>query len=156
MAIDIVPYHKSYSKAFYNLNIEWLKIFFYVEPFDEQVLSKPEHFVINKDGFIFFAKEDEIILGTLALMPTLNPFTFELTKMAVLPNQRGKNIGQLLMRHAIDFAQSNKFKSLVLYSNTKLENAIYIYRKFGFVELELEKNSPYKCSNIKMALQIPD
>lgn len=152
MPINIIPFESTYASYFYDLNIEWLQTYFYVEPFDEEVLSKPEQYIINKGGHIFFAKENDTILGTVALMPTKNPLVFELTKMAVLPNQRGKNIGQKLMQYSIDFAKQNNFKGLILYSNTKLENAIYIYRKYGFIEIPVEENSPYKRSNIKMEL----
>jgi hypothetical protein len=58
------------------------------------------------------------------------------------------------MQHCIDFAKSNHFKGLMLYSNTKLENAIYIYKKYGFVEVPLEPNSPYVRSDIKMELEL--
>lgn len=149
---EIISFDTRYSKNFYELNIEWLKTYFYVEPFDEDVLSKPETYIINKGGHIFFAKSGDTILGTVALMPTNDPLIFELTKMAVLPNQRGQKIGQHLLQYCIDFAKENNLKALMLYSAKKLENAIYIYQKFGFVELELEKDSPYKRSDIKMEL----
>ncbi|WP_298902062.1 bifunctional helix-turn-helix transcriptional regulator/GNAT family N-acetyltransferase [uncultured Psychroserpens sp.] len=151
---EIINYDERYAPNFYDLNIEWLKTYFYVETFDEEVLSKPEHYIINKGGYIFFAKRDDLILGTVALMPTHDPLVYELTKMAVLSNQRGQKIGQRLMQHCIDFAQANGFKALMLYSNTILENAIYIYKKYGFIELELEKDSPYERSNIKMELTL--
>lgn len=154
MHINIIPFEKQYAKNFYNLNIEWLKTYFYVEPFDEEVLNKPEFYIIDKGGFIFFAQLDDIIVGTVALMPTKEPLVFELTKMAVSPNHRGYKIGQHLMQHCIDFAKEHQFKMLMLYSNTILENAIYIYRKFGFIEIPVEENSPYKRSNIKMELLI--
>lgn len=150
MELNIISFEKQYSKAFYDLNIEWLQTYFYVEPFDEEVLSKPEQYIINKGGHIFFAKLNNTIVGTVALMPTKNERVFELTKMAVLPNQRGHKIGQKLMQYCIDFAKNNLFEGLMLYSNTKLENAIYIYRKYGFIEIPVEENSPYKRSNIKM------
>ena len=152
-AFEIIPFDNVFAKDFYNLNIEWLKTYFYVEPFDEEVLSKPETYIINKGGHIFFAKQGDIILGTVALMPTENPLVFELTKMAVLPHQRGRKIGQHLLQHCIDFAKSKQFEALMLYSATKLKNAIYIYRKYGFVELDLEPDSPYKRSDIKMELR---
>lgn len=155
MEISIISFEKQYSKAFYNLNIEWLQTYFYVEPFDEEVLSKPLQYIINKGGHIFFAKHEDRIVGTVALMPTKNKRIFELTKMAVLPNQRGNKIGQKLMHYCIDFAKKNHFEGLMLYSNTTLENAIYIYRKFGFIEIPVEENSPYKRSNIKMELRFP-
>jgi ribosomal protein S18 acetylase RimI-like enzyme len=87
-------------------------------------------------------------------MPTKEPNVFELTKMAVSPNHRGYKIGQQLMKYCKDYAKEHQFKKLMLYSNTILENAIYIYRKFGFVEIPVEENSPYKRSNIKMELPI--
>jgi N-acetylglutamate synthase-like GNAT family acetyltransferase len=149
MSITIVPYHSKYKQAFYDLNVEWLETFFYVEDFDREVLSNPDQYIVNPGGYIFFALENDLVLGTVALMKA-SEGSFELTKMAVLPNQRGKKIGQQLLQHCISFAQQNGFKKLFLYSNTKLENAIYLYRKYGFIEIPVETNSPYKRSNIKM------
>ncbi len=152
MQIDIISFSEKYAVDFYNLNIEWLKTFFYVEPYDEKVLSKPEKYIINKGGYIFFARLNNQIVGTVALMPIGNAGNFELTKMAVSPNHRGHKIGQQLMQYCIDYAKSLGLPKLILYSNTKLENAIYIYRKYGFIELPVEPNSPYKRSDIKMEL----
>ena len=154
MDVSIIQYDDAYASHFYNLNIEWLKTLFYVEPFDEQVLSKPKQYIIDKGGYIFFAIADETILGTVALMPTKVDGILELTKMAVTPESRGRKIGQKLLQYCIDFAAEIHLKALLLYSNTKLENAIYIYRKYGFKELKLESNSPYKRSDIKMLLEI--
>ncbi|MBL4905924.1 MAG: bifunctional helix-turn-helix transcriptional regulator/GNAT family N-acetyltransferase [Sneathiella sp.] len=122
--ISIVAFDKKYSKDFYALNIEWLKAFFVVEPYDEEVLSKPDVYITSKGGHIFFAKLNDTIVGTVALMPTEAESIFELTKMAVSPKHRGLKIGQQLMQHCIDFAKENRFKGLMLYSNTKLANAI--------------------------------
>lgn len=153
MAIVIVPFQKEYAKAFYDLNIEWLETFFYVEDFDREVVGKPEKYILDPGGHIFFAAENDVVLGTVALLKRGNG-SFELTKMAVLPNQRGRKIGQQLMQHCIDFAKQQSFKQLFLYSNTILKNAIYIYRKYGFIEIPVEADSPYKRSNIKMELLI--
>ncbi|MCX7547377.1 GNAT family N-acetyltransferase [Xanthomarina sp. F1114] len=150
MQIEIIPFNKIYSKDFYILNIEWLKKYFYVEPFDEEVLSNPEKYIIDKGGFIFFVLLNNQAIGTVALMPIQEKGTFELTKMAVSPKYRGQNIGQKLMQHCLDFAKEQEFKRLLLYSSTKLENAIYIYRKFGFVEVPVEENCTYARCDIKM------
>ena len=151
--ISIITFNKKYAKDFYNLNIEWLKTFFYVEPYDDEVLSNPDKYIINKGGHIFFAKLNDNVVGTVALMPTKDEGVFELTKMAVSPKHRGFKIGQQLMQKCIDFAKENAFEGLILYSNTKLENAIYIYRKYGFIEIPVETNSPYIRSDIKMEYQ---
>ena len=152
MQIDIISYQPEYAPSFYELNIEWLKTFFYVEPYDEEVLSNPKEYIIDKGGHIFFAKLDNQIIGTVALMPTKVNSIVELTKMAVSPSHRGLNIGQQLMQHCISYSQENGLNSIILYSNRKLENAIYIYRKYGFMEIKVEDNCPYKRCNIKMQL----
>ncbi|KAA5825647.1 GNAT family N-acetyltransferase [Algibacter amylolyticus] len=148
----IIPFKNQYAKDFYTLNIEWLKTFFYVEPYDEEVLSNPEKYIINKGGHIFFAKANNAIIGTVALMPIENSDSFELTKMAVSPNYRGQKIGQQLMQHCINFAKQNNIPKLIIYSSRKLENAIYIYKKYGFKEIPVEPNCPYKRCDIKMEL----
>ncbi|WP_439153315.1 GNAT family N-acetyltransferase [Winogradskyella sp.] len=153
MEISIINYNKAYAKNFYDLNIEWLKTFFYVEPYDEEVLSQPDKYIIDKGGFIFFGMKNNAVVGTVALMPTKDDGILELTKMAVLPEERGQKIGQKLLQYCIDFAQLQNLKALLLYSNTKLENAIYLYRKYGFKELLLEKDNPYERANIKMLLE---
>ena len=150
--IEIIAFNTKYSENFYSLNMEWLESYFVVEPYDKDVLSNPEKHIINRGGYIFFAKINEAIVGTVALMPMANDGLFELTKMAVSPKHRGFKIGQKLMQHCIDFAKSIDLPKLILYSNTKLENAIYIYRKYGFIEIAVEPNSPYVRSDIKMEL----
>jgi len=154
-ALEIVTFKDEYATAFYDLNIEWLKMYFIVEPYDEEVLSKPKKYIINKGGHIFYAIFNNEIVGTVALMPIGDDGLFELTKMAVSPKYRGFKIGQKLMQHCIDFAKDEmQLPELVLYSNTLLENAIYIYRKYGFIEVPLETNTPYKRSDIKMVLNL--
>ena len=152
MQIEIVTFKPDFSKNFYDLNIEWLKSYFYVEPYDEEVLSNPKRYIIQKGGHIFFAKLNDDIAGTVALMP-LHDHNFELTKMAVSPEFRGQKIGQKLMQYCIDFAISQNFNSLIIYSSRKLENAIYIYRKYGFVEIPVEKDCHYERCDIKLILK---
>ncbi|CAM1344526.1 bifunctional helix-turn-helix transcriptional regulator/GNAT family N-acetyltransferase [Tenacibaculum amylolyticum] len=148
--LEIIDFKNEYASKFYDLNIEWLQTYFYVEPYDEEVLSNPDKYIIDKGGYIFFAKLNNEIVGTVALMPFDEDGGFELTKMAVSPEHRGHKIGQKLMTKCIEFAKEHSFSKLLLYSNTKLENAIYIYRKYGFVEVPIEEGAPYKRGNIKM------
>ena len=152
--ITIHNFAAKYKESFYELNIEWLETFFFVEDYDKEVLSKPETYIIDKGGFIFFAKYNNTVVGTVALMPMKEPNVFELTKMAVSPDYRGLKIGQKLMQHCIDFSKNHNSNALILYSNRKLENAIYIYRKYGFIEIPVEANCPYLRCDIKMELKL--
>lgn len=153
MSIEIIAYKSDLSKDFKDLNIAWLKKYFWVEPHDEEVLGKPEKYIIAPGGNIFFAKEGEQIIGTVALM-IMREGVFELTKMAVTPQFQGKNIGQELMEHTLGYARGQGWKTLVIYSNRKLEKAIYIYKKYGFVEIPIEEKNPYSRGDIKMELQL--
>ncbi|MCL6218301.1 GNAT family N-acetyltransferase [Zunongwangia pacifica] len=151
--MNIISFEPKYSSHFKNLNIEWLEKFFWVEPHDNEVLGNPEEFIILPGGQIFLVKESEEIIGCVALMK-IEENIFELTKMAISPNHRGKQIGQKLMKHAIDFANKMGWKELILYSSKKLENALHIYRKFGFMEIPIEENNPYARGDIKMKLSL--
>ncbi len=149
----ILPYSCELKQHFIDLNIEWLNTYFYVEPHDADLLNNCKEVIIDKGGHIFFYQNNDEILGTFALIKITDTI-FELGKMAVSPNSRGIGIGQKLLQFCIDFARSKKWEKIILYSNTKLENSIYIYRKFGFKEVSIETNNPYARGNIKMELKL--
>ncbi|GGX13341.1 GNAT family N-acetyltransferase [Aquimarina muelleri] len=151
MKTTIIPFESKYAKNFANLNIEWLEKHFVVEPHDIKLLEQCEKTIINEGGYIFFAKVDTEIAGTFALIKIENGI-YELGKMAVSPKFQGQKIGQQLMLFCIEFSKDQNWKKLILYSNRILENAIYIYQKYGFKEIQMEENPPYQRGNIKMSL----
>lgn len=151
--MKIIPFKSVYSEDFRALNIAWLEKYFYVEPHDDEVLGQPEKFIIDPGGKIFLVQEQEEIIGCLALMK-IEDRVFELTKMAITPKHQGRKIGQKLMEYSIEFAKKQNWDELIIYSNRKLENAIYIYEKYGFKEIPIEKNNPYSRGDIKMRLAL--
>lgn len=74
--------------------------------------------------------------------------------MAVDPSFHGLKIGQKLLSFAIDFSKSNQWESIVLYSSTKLDAALHIYRKYGFIDVALEDKLTYLRSDVKMELNL--
>lgn len=151
--IAIIPFEEKYAAAFKQLNLEWLSQYFVVEPYDEYQLSHPVQKIIEKDGYIFLAKNDEHVIGTVALMKE-NDRSFEITKMSVTKDYQGKGISKLLMNACIKKAEEKKWARLFLYSNTLLAPAIQLYRRYGFIEIPLESNSHYSRTNIKMELKL--
>jgi len=151
---EIINFKNKYSKLFYDLNIEWLNEFFLVEDYDKKILSNPQKHIINKGGSIFFAKKDKKIVGVVALMPTHELDVYELTKMGVEKDFRNQGAGRHLLKKSVEQAKLNKLKKVIIYSNRKLENAIYLYKSFGFIEVELEKNSNYQRADIKLELRL--
>lgn len=152
VALTFDTFKPAYSTTFTQLNIAWLEEYFYVETYDRKVLEDPQHFIIDRGGHILVAKIEEEVVGVVALMPTKGE-AYELTKMAVNTAYRGQKIGQRLLQHTLAFAKENLIHLLILYSNRKLENAIYIYRKHGFEEIPLETDNPYARADIKMQLK---
>lgn len=151
--LEIIPFKKDYSAYFKDLNVDWLQKYFVVEPHDADLLENCEDSIINKGGFIFFSAINQKIVGCFALIKN-GENIYELGKMAVSPQYQGRKIGQEMMEYSLTFAKEKNWKKIILYSNTKLVNAIHIYRKYGFKEVPLEKNIPYLRSNIKMELKL--
>ena len=127
---------------------------FLVEDYDQKILSNPQKHIINKGGSIFFAKKNKKIIGVVALMPTDEFDVFELTKMGVKKSFRNQGVGRLLINKCIEKVKLDKLKKVIIYSNRKLENAIYLYKSFGFTEVELEKKSNYQRADIKLELRL--
>ena len=138
MKLKIINFDIKYEKNFFDLNIQWLNEYFFVEEYDKKILSNSNKFIIKKGGEIFFAKLDNQIVGTIALMPIANYNEFELTKMAVTKAHRNKGIGKILLERCIKEAKNKQMKRILIYSNKRLENAIYLYKKYGFKEFQCE------------------
>lgn len=150
--LEIIPFKEEFTPYFYELNVAWLKKYFYVEPYDELILGNPQRYIIDKGGFIFFGRYQNEIVGVVSLI-NQGSF-FELSKMAVTPQFQGLKIGLQLMEFTIKFAKSKGWDNLILYSNRKLAPAISLYSKLGFKEILLETDVNYERADIKMELSL--
>ena len=150
--IRIVDYRAAYRAAFKQLNVEWITTWFKMEDADHRILDHPEEYVLANGGHILFALHNDQPVGTCALVKSGDD-TFELSKMAVSPEAKGKGIGWLLGKAAIEKAKESGIKRLYLESNTTLTPAINLYYKLGFKRIA-GKPSPYERSNIHMELYL--
>ena len=150
--MEICAYSPTLRPFFKTLNEEWLNKYFVVEPYDAFLLENCESEIIDKGGNIFFGKLNGVVIGTYAILAPVDGCV-ELGKMAITAKHQGKGYGQQLLQHAISTAVALGHKEMLLYSNRKLENSIYLYRKFGFIEVPNE-NSPYERGDIKMLLKL--
>ena len=147
--IKFLPFSEKLSSKFYDLNIVWLNELFLLEPYDKHLLSNPQSAIIDKGGYVFFIEYNKEIVGTFALMPC-DSRSYELMKMTVKESHRRKGIANQIMIFVIKFCKNNKAKSICLYSNTKLNNAIKLYKNHSFKETPLPDSSPYDRADIKM------
>jgi GNAT superfamily N-acetyltransferase len=148
----VVDFEKPHRDAFRDLNVEWITTHFALEDTDREVLDDPEHAILLRGGSILMAEDGGEIVGCCALI-RIAPDAFELAKMAVAPAARGKGIGMLLGRAAVDRAQRMGARRVELLSNTALQPALHLYRKLGFIEVPLGPTE-YRRANIRMELRL--
>lgn len=152
MKVRTEHYKPGYAAHFKSLNEAWLEEYFTVEEIDREVLGNPDKYILSGGGFILFALAKDEVVGCVA-MKKISETGFELTKMAVRKDMRGNGIGNKLLRQAIFEAITKKAKYIELYSQTELQNALHLYKKYGFVYQPMLKTI-YKRSNVYMILTI--
>jgi GNAT superfamily N-acetyltransferase len=75
----------------------------------------------------------------------------DLKIFAVTENYRRKGISRLLIEKCLDKAREIGAAKITLYSNHQLETAISLYKKYGFLHVELV-NSPLETADVRMEL----
>ncbi len=148
----IVDYDKKYLKDFQQLNLEWLEKFNLVESHDLEILDHPQENVIDNGGFLWLLKEDDTIVGSAGIFK-INDKEYELIKMSVAPEHRGKKFGNMLLEKCISKAKELNASKLILFSNSNLKTAIRLYEKFGFKHVEAT-DAPFKTADVKMELNL--
>ena len=76
-----------------------------------------------------------------------------LRSAAVAPEWRGHGISKLLIEQCLDTARSWNAKKITLYSNSQLQTALNLYKKYGFYHIANE-NSPYVTADVRMELNL--
>lgn len=168
--IVIVGYQAKYASYFAALNYQWITQFFAIEAEDRAALDHPEAYAIDNGGEIFFILDQtnggEEVIGTAAMVPKEVPKkapqaagaikVYELAKMAVLPSRQGEGLGQMLLKHCIDFAHQRHGKQIILTTNDMLKPALTVYHKLGFKDLPVNPDSRYERGNLAMVLDLRD
>ncbi len=148
----IVDYEDKHIIAFQRLNLEWLEKFNLVESHDLEILNHPRENVIDRGGFLFMLVEGDAAIGSAGIFK-MNDKEYELIKMTVAPEHRGKKFGDMLLEKCISKAREVKASKLILFSNSNLQTAIRLYEKFGFKHVEVV-NAPFETADIKMELNL--
>ena len=152
--VRIIPYEPCHQPVFRALNEQWITQHWQLEEHDIECIDRPQESIIDKGGHIFVALYRGEPAGVCAFCKMDDPrYDFELAKLAVSPEVRGKGIGYLLCKTAADKARSLGAKRIFLESNTLLKPAIRTYKKLGFRELA-EYHPAYARGDIQMELTL--
>ena len=150
----VVSYDPRFREAFERLNREWIETYFVVEEADRDAFADPDGKIVAPGGQIFFVVDGDEVLGTCAVMPH-SADVHEIAKMAVAPEARGRGYGDLLMDACVAFSRAAGVREIVIVSNTRLQPAIRLYEKHGFLRVPFENDGRYERADIKLVRKIP-
>ena len=150
--VEIIDFSGEYADDFRDLNLEWLDKYNLTESHDLEVINHPKEAILDKGGHIFLAKEGDRIIGTAGIANE-GDSVYELVKMTVTPEFRGKGISKMLIEKCLDKARELKARKIFLYSNSQLQTAISLYKKYGFVHVDAS-NSPLVTADVKMEMTL--
>jgi putative acetyltransferase len=140
--------------AFRTLNEEWISRYFVLEQKDRETLNDPENAILRKGGRVFQVWVDGKVVGCVALLP-MGDGVYELSKMAVSPEMRGRGIGRKLLEYAIAEAKNLGAKSLFLGSNSVLKNAVHLYESVGFSHVPPDELPEMHYARADVFMQMP-
>ncbi len=149
--IEVVGFNKKYSEQFFILNKAWIEESWHLEDSDKKDLLNPDK-IVHNGGQVFFALEDHKAVGTVTMIKSSDD-RFELAKMTVQDDFRGKGIANMLMNECLKFAKENKAKEIFLIANDSLKIARNLYNKYGFKEVDLDSKK-YDRGNVKTRLTL--
>ena len=86
------------------------------------------------DTFYCLMDEDQLV-GTVGLKK-ISDDTVELKAMYLDQSYRGKGLGRLLMDKAVESAKRSGYKRMVLDSMSQYKDALRLYERTGFVNIE--------------------
>ncbi len=140
------------AAAFRVLNEEWITRYFVLEAEDRRQLEDPVRAYIEPGGEILIAELDGCRVGCVAIVPD-GTGAWELSKMAITPELRGRGAGRRLLAATIERARELGARSLFLGSSTKLPNAVHLYEALGFRHVPPETlHMPYDRADVFMQL----
>lgn len=153
--VQFRPFEPGDADAFRDLNEAWIRKYFGIEEPDRVTLGDPLRKIIQPGGHIFMALAGGKAVGCCALIAEA-PGEFELAKMAVDEELRGRGVGRKLLVYTIEQARALGATRLHLESNKKLENAVHLYEAVGFRHIPPErlKPSPYARADVFMEMDL--
>ena len=140
------------ATAFRALNEEWISSRFSIEDEDRRQLDDPRAAYIAPGGQILLAEAGGRVIGCVAIVPD-GTGAWELSKMAVAPDERGRGTGRRLLEAGIVVARESGARSIFLGSSTKLVEAVHLYEAVGFSHVAPDAlHMPYDRADVFMQL----
>lgn len=146
--MKIVPYDPKYKQDFLEMNKAWISQMFTIEREDLWELENIDSY-LEKGGQIFFAVDDQSQVLACCMIGPREDGDWEIMKFAAKGMYTGTGAGSACLQACIDYARERGLHKIIIVSNRKCVQAIHLYRKFGFVEIPVDKKRfPFERANI--------
>jgi putative acetyltransferase len=134
--VEIVHGTAGLQQKFAELWVPWLKSMTGKDPEAEDLLAvgDPDSFYVRGGGAVLFALQNRQPVGVVAVK-NLSGGVFEFCKLVVLERARGLGVGRALVEACIGFSRSSGGCLLMLQSFRRLEVALGLYQRMGFVPM---------------------
>ena len=147
MEIQIVEAYQ-YLNELHSLFSEyaaWLDIPLDFQDFDQELSLLPGNYA-KPEGRLYLALVGNEAAGCIALRPfdmTDGTRYCEMKRLFVRDSFRGQGIGRVFAQRVIDDAKTIGYDEMLLDSFDYMVNAIALYRKLGFEEIQSYRYNPY-------------
>lgn len=122
------------------------------------LLEKPLEYVSQHGGTVWVAvreaNQQDVVLGTIVLMPQGDGLVGEILKLSVAEHCQGKEVAQALLSYLIDSARLAGMTKLALGTASCLTVERYLYDKNGFIEMSPPKPPLYERADVYMEKQL--
>lgn len=117
---------------------------------NEYSISLPDNYSVsdinsikndNQIEKVFVLERNRSVIGFIVLIP-INKDCIELKRLYLASSERGKRLGNFLLKCTINFASRNDYKCIRLETTSKFKEAVSLYKKHGFIELKDLQKAP--------------
>ena len=91
----------------------------------------------NKNGYFWVIEKNNKIIGSMGVAP--NKKNLELHKVYITRSERRKGLARKLVLKAERYAKKNKFKKIILWSDTRFKEAHRMYLDFNYRKLSKKR-----------------
>ena len=112
-----------------------------VQNYDDELKNLKEKYGLP-NGRLYLAYYDEKLAECIALRK-IDDKNCEMKRLFVKEEFRGKHIGSKMIEKIIEDAKEIGYKYMLLDTLPFLKSAIYLYKEFGFYEIESYNDNPF-------------
>lgn len=120
---------------------KWLNVSLCFQGFEEELISLPDKYAAP-EGRLYILKYNDNFSGCIALRKIEDDIC-EMKRLYLKEDIRGKGIGKELVEKIIKDAKDIGYKKMRLDTiKEKMPNAVSMYERYGFVEIEPYYHNP--------------